>query len=137
MVIAQHGDHPPVPTYRYPERSGNSTTVGKRFSSAGRSRRRSGRVWPFRTSTLLRIAVGDHSHTLFAQRGSACGSRIPVDWRKVNPPAKALPRSLDGNIPVSLCVTMNGMTSPRIVSLLSEVVSTSVNNSRCQQERTA
>lgn len=36
------------------------STDGQRFSSAGRSRRRSGRANPFRTCTLLRIAVGCH-----------------------------------------------------------------------------
>src|SRR5712692_8945668 len=41
-----------------------------RLSSASRSRRRSEKASPFRTSTGLRIAVGCQSHTLFAQRGS-------------------------------------------------------------------
>src|SRR6266436_3534356 len=40
------------------------------LSSASRSRRRSEQAHPFRTSTLHRIAVGRHSHTLFDQRGS-------------------------------------------------------------------
>jgi hypothetical protein len=42
----------------------------KRLSSVSRSRMRSESAIPFRTFTLLRIAVGDRSHTVFAQRGS-------------------------------------------------------------------
>src|SRR5579859_6375017 len=44
----------------------------RRLSSASRSRMRSERAMPFRTSTLLRIAVGGPPHTTFAQRGSVC-----------------------------------------------------------------
>src|SRR5450759_3462392 len=40
------------------------------LSSVSRSRRRSEKGFPFRTSTLFRIAVGAHSHTLFVRRGS-------------------------------------------------------------------
>jgi len=41
-----------------------------RLSSASRSRRRSEKAHPFRTSTLHRIAVGRHTHTMFVLRGS-------------------------------------------------------------------
>src|SRR5689334_4111380 len=55
---------PTCPTYL---RSGYQA---RKFSSASRSRRRSESTLPFRTPTLLRIAVGGNSHTLFDQRGS-------------------------------------------------------------------
>jgi hypothetical protein len=48
---ALRGSHPPTPTY-LPD------SWARRFSSAGRSRRRSKKTTPFRTCTLLRIAVG-------------------------------------------------------------------------------
>jgi hypothetical protein len=51
------GSHPCIPT-------------SNRLSSASRSRRRSEEAHPFRTSTLLRIAVGRPSHTIFVHRGS-------------------------------------------------------------------
>ena len=65
-----------------------SVLIQRWLSSASRSRRRSEKARPFRTSTGLRIAVGRLSHTLFAQRGSVCinvySLRIAADWGNVN-----------------------------------------------------
>jgi hypothetical protein len=65
LVIAPRGNHPPAPTC-------SSVKSNRRLSSASRSRRRSEVTCPFRTYTLLRIAVGRRSHTQFVQRGSVC-----------------------------------------------------------------
>ena len=51
LVLVLRANHSPAPTYLFCER----------FSSGGRSRRRSGRAAPFRTSTLFRIAVGSRT----------------------------------------------------------------------------
>ena len=66
MVISLHGNHPPVPTCLM------SILPYMRLSSVSRFRRRSEEMYPFRPSTLYRIAVGHLSHTMFVQRGSAC-----------------------------------------------------------------
>jgi hypothetical protein len=47
-----------------------SRNYNKKFSSVSRSRKRSESTYPFRTFTLLRIAVGRCPHTIFDQRGS-------------------------------------------------------------------
>ena len=58
------------------------------LSSASRSRGGSEEVYPLRTFTIHRIAVGHLSHTVFAQRGSVSMQllilRIAADWRNVN-----------------------------------------------------
>jgi hypothetical protein len=61
-------------------------TTYKRLSSASRSRMRSESAMPFRTFTLLRIAVGGCSRTIFAQRGSKriLDVRIPANLGNVN-----------------------------------------------------
>src|SRR5258708_32810266 len=57
-VFALHGHHPSSPTYLQHSRGANP--ISWRFSSAGRSQRRSRLAQPFRTFTLFRIAVGRH-----------------------------------------------------------------------------
>jgi hypothetical protein len=69
-VMLLRGNRPPVPTC--PHALNCSCRNASRLSSASRSRMRSEKAIPFRTSTLLRIAVGRPSHTTFAQRGSVC-----------------------------------------------------------------
>ena len=85
LVILLHGYHPPVPTCPFIEG----------LSSVSRSRKGSEKLAPFRTCTIHRIAVGDLSHTMFAQRGSVSlfflSLRITADWRNVN--ALALPQT--------------------------------------------
>src|SRR6266516_7554479 len=62
------------PTCSYLPFSENTRFYGlnRGLSSASRSRRRSEKANPFRTSTLFRIAAGRQSHTIFVQRGSVC-----------------------------------------------------------------
>src|SRR5712691_9491878 len=87
LVIALRGNRPPAPTCLRLELS--FIPVGPcRLSSASRSRRRSEKAYPFRTSTRLRIAAGCQSHTIFAQRGSVYVNlyilRIAADGGNVN-----------------------------------------------------
>src|SRR5260370_9896515 len=76
--------HPRLLTSRF---RAHQALVLRRFSLAGRSRRRSGRTAPFRTSTLFRLAVGRHiPHSVRSTRISLlyiCDLRIPADWQKV------------------------------------------------------
>jgi hypothetical protein len=65
------GNHPPVPTC-LPMPGHLLLCPHRKLSSDSHSRRRSEKAHPFRTSTLLRIAVGHLSHTMFVQRGSVC-----------------------------------------------------------------
>ena len=73
LVIALRGNRPPDPTCpldRYDPDTHKGCRYIYRLSSASRSRRRSEGAYPFRTRTMLRIAVGRRPRTLFAQRGS-------------------------------------------------------------------
>ncbi len=86
VVILRRGNHPPALLADYTIYCPRSNMY-RRLSSVSRSRMRSERASPFRTSTLLRIAVGCCSHTNFAQCGSELTRfiviRIPAKWPKV------------------------------------------------------
>jgi hypothetical protein len=86
LVIALPGNHPPVPTCPPQHRRLYALMADflRPAAHEGVLRRRI----PFRTFTLLRIAVGRQSHTIFVQRGSAFivlyVLRIAADWGNVN-----------------------------------------------------
>src|SRR5260370_13865939 len=103
LVIALRGNHPSVPTCH----DWDYRVVQGWLFSVSRSRGRSEKARPFRTSTRLRIAVGCQSHTLLAQRGSVFVNlyvlRIAADVENVNESLLASRASRRLGQPLPIC----------------------------------